>query len=253
MSHYFIECTIEKNRVPYAGIQWEPWTFQCVSVGCGWCSRGSWCSDQQTLQHTWPLVTMQACFCHRIKKVKTVIVTFLSHNSDLYWNCEFTSYNSDFIRIVRYCKFTIARKKSEFWDKVTITLYPLYSMAEISFHKFHMCKGKKQTNINLHSLTHILTPFSYLFSLFLIQLLLSLLQLFLSLSPRHHFVLFLILCVVLHPQNQFKEVFFTLCCWCNGKSFNTWLFLQLSLESAISKYFSDLLLKSAYQLLQYFI
>ncbi len=34
----------------------------------------------------------------------------------------------------------------------------------------------------MHSLTHILTPFPYLFSLFLIQLLLSLLQLFLSLS-----------------------------------------------------------------------
>ncbi len=108
-----------------------------------WCPHGSWCSDQQKFQHTWPLVTMQACFCHRIKKVKTVIVTFLSHNSDLYWNCEFTSCNSDFIRIVRYCKFTIARKKSEFGDKVTITHCPLYSMAEISFHRFQVCKGKK--------------------------------------------------------------------------------------------------------------
>ncbi len=43
------------------------------------------------------------------------------------------------------------------------------------------------------------------------------------------------------PKTQFKEVFFTLCCWCNGTSFNTWLFLQLRLEY---KYFSDLLLKN---------
>ena len=36
------------------------------------------------------------------KKVKTVIVNFLSHNLDFYsWNCKFTSCNSDFIRIVR--------------------------------------------------------------------------------------------------------------------------------------------------------
>ncbi len=56
--------------------------------------------DQQKLQHTWPLVTMQACF-HQNKKVKTVTVTFLYHNSDrYYWNCTFKSCNSDFIRIV---------------------------------------------------------------------------------------------------------------------------------------------------------
>ncbi len=46
-------------------------------------------------------------------------------------------------------------------------------MAEISFHRFHMCKGKKQ---KMHSLTHILIPLLYLFSLFLIQLFLSLSQ-----------------------------------------------------------------------------
>ncbi len=207
MSHYFIECTIEKNRVPYAEIQLEPWTFQWVSVGVlWWCPHGSWCSDQQTFQHTWPLVTMQACFCHRIKKVKTVIVTFLSHNSYLYWNCEFTSCNSDFIRIVRYCKFTIARKKSEFWDKVTITHCPLYSMAEISFHRFHVCKGKKQTNIkNAQSNTH---SHSSPLPLFFWSNYSSPSYNYSSPSPRHHFVLFLILCVVLHPQNQFKEVFF---------------------------------------------
>ncbi len=33
-------------------------------------------SDQQKFQHTWPLITMQACFRHRKKKVKIVIVTF---------------------------------------------------------------------------------------------------------------------------------------------------------------------------------
>ncbi len=92
-------------------------------------------SDQQKFQHAWPLVTMQDCFHH---KVKTVIV----------W----------------YCTFTTARKKSEFWDKVTITNYHLYSMAEIRFHGFHMSKGKKQTNIKMHSLT--LSPLPYLFTLF---------------------------------------------------------------------------------------
>ena len=44
------------------------------------------------------------------------------------------------------------------WKQVTITLYPLYSMAEISFHRFHMCKREKQTNIKMHSPAHILTP-----------------------------------------------------------------------------------------------
>ncbi len=39
---------------------------------------------QQKCQHTWPLVTIQAYFRYRIK---IVIVTFLSHNSDLcYWS-----------------------------------------------------------------------------------------------------------------------------------------------------------------------
>ncbi len=175
-----------------------------MGIGCGWCPHGRWCQ--------WSIKKSNMAFGYYASlfpsqniKVKSVTVTFLSHNSDFYyWNCEFTSCNSDFIGIVRYCKFTVF--------KVTITHYPLYSMAEISFHKFHMCKGKKQTNkqtnkqtkIKMHSLTHILTPLPYLFSLFLIQL-------FLSLSH-------------------------TPC-----------LFLQLRLESAISKYFSDL--KNAYQLL----
>ncbi len=123
-------------------------------------------------------------------------MTFLSHNSDFcYWNCEFTSCNLDFIRIVRNCKFTIARKKSELWDKVTINHYPLYSMAEISFHRFHM--WEKQTNIKMHSPAHILTPLPYLFSLFLIQLFLFLCQA----------CFFSLICVVLHPQNISKRSF----------------------------------------------
>ncbi len=40
--------------------------------------------DQQKIQHSWPLVTMQACFHDRIKKIKTIFVIFLSHNSDFY-------------------------------------------------------------------------------------------------------------------------------------------------------------------------
>ncbi len=243
MSHYFIECTIEKNRVPYAEIQLDPWTFQCVSVGVlWWCPHGSWCSDQQTFQHTWPLVIMQACFCHRIKKVKTVIVTVLSHNSDLYWNCEFASCNSDFIRIVRYCKFTIAREKSEFWDKVTITHCPLYSMAEISFHKFHMCMGKKQTNIkNAQSNTHShSSPLPLLpFSDPTIPLPLPGIILF-------SFWFFVLFCI--HKTNSKRSFLLYVVDVMERVSTPDY-----SSNSAISKYFSDLLLKSAYQLLQYFI
>ncbi len=156
--------------------------------------------------------------CHRIKKVKTVIVTFLSHNSDLYWNCEFTSCNSDFIRIVRYCKFTIARKKSEFWDKVTITHCPLYSMAQISFHRFHMCKGKKQTNIkNAQSNTH-----SHSSPLPLLHFSDPTAPLPLPGIILFSFWFFVLFCI--HKTNSKRS--FLLCCWCNGKSFNTWLFLN---------------------------
>ena len=64
----------------------------------------------------------------------------------LYQNCEINSQLQEIkVRTVR-------------WNKVTITLYPLYSMAEISFHRFHMCKREKQTNIKMHSPAHILTP-----------------------------------------------------------------------------------------------
>ncbi len=61
--------------------------------------------------------------------------------------------------------------------------------AEISFHRFHMCTGEKTNKHKKCSLTHILTPLLYLFSFFLIQLLLSLLQLFLSLSQALFFSL----------------------------------------------------------------
>ncbi len=141
-----------------------------------WCPHGKlmqWSTKIPTYS-TWPLVTMQACFCHSIKKSKNSNCDLLSHNSDLYWNCEFTSCNSDFIRIVRYCKNSQLQEKSQNSEiKFTITHCPLYSMAEISFHRFHMCKGK---NIMQSTIS------SPLFSIFLIQLLLSLLQLFLSLS-----------------------------------------------------------------------
>ncbi len=197
---------------------------------------------------------MQACFCHRIKKVKTVILTFLSHNSDLYWNCEFTSCNSDFIRIVRYCKFTIARKKSEFWDKVTIIHCHLYSMAEISFHRFHMCKGKKQTNIktaqsNTHS--HSCNLPLLTFSAPTNHLPPTTIPLPLPGIILFSFWFFVLFCI--HKTNSKRSFLLYIVNTGNVKSFNTWLLLQLRLESAISKYFSDLLLKSAYQLLQYFI
>ncbi len=150
-------------------------SFQWVGVRCGWCPHGSWCEGSTNIPTYMAFGYYASLFPSQNKKVKTVIVTFLSHNSDFcYWNCEFTSCNLDFIRIVRNCKFTIARKKSELWDKVTINHYPLYSMAEISFHRFHM--WEKQTNIKMHSPAHILTPLPYLFSLFLIQLFLFLCQ-----------------------------------------------------------------------------
>ncbi len=63
-------------------------------------------SDQQT----WPLVTIQARFCHRIKKSKNSICDlFISQFRFLL--LEMTSCNSDFLRIERYCKFTITKKK----------------------------------------------------------------------------------------------------------------------------------------------
>ena len=107
-------------------------------------------------------------------------------------------------------KFTIARNKSQNCEmkKVTITLYPLYSMAEISFHRFHMCKREKQTNIKMHSPAHILTLYLTSSSPFFWSNNWSSSQLFISLSQALLFSLSLILCVVLHPQNQFKEIFF---------------------------------------------
>ncbi len=155
-----------------------------------------------------------------------------------------------FICIIKF--FKCSPVPASFFPIYELCYSHLYSMAEISFHRFHMCKGKKQTNIkNAQSNTHShssplpLLPFSDPTT----PLPPTTIPLPLPGNILFSFWFF----VVLHPQNQFKEVFFTLCCWCNGKSFNTWLLLQLRLESAIYKYFSDLLLKSAYLLLQYFI
>ncbi len=96
MSHYFIEYTIEKIGSPCRnsiGTLIEI-AFQWVSVGCGWCPHIADASDQQKLQHTWPLVTMQACF-HDRKKVKNIFVTFFYLTIltsilefKLYQNCE---------------------------------------------------------------------------------------------------------------------------------------------------------------------
>ncbi len=79
-------------------------------------------------------------------------------------------------------------------------------MAEISFHRFHMCKGKKQTNIkNAQSNTHShssplpLLPFSDPTTPLLLQL-------FLSLSQAS-FCSLLILCVVLHHKTNSKRYF----------------------------------------------
>ncbi len=93
-------------------------------------------------------------------------MTFLSHNSNF------------------YCKKKV---------RILSHNYPLYSMLEICFHRFHTCKDKYiYIKCTVHPI-HILTPFSYLFSLFLIRLLLLILQLFLSFSQAL-FSLSLILC-----------------------------------------------------------
>ncbi len=145
-------------------------------------------------------------------------MNFLSHNSDFYIgisSLHLAIQTLEFIRIVRYCKFTIARRKSEFWDKVTITLYPLYSMLEIHFHRFHMYKGEK----NKHTYkctalpTHILTPFSYLFSLFLIQLFFSLLQPLLSFTQSLFFYLSDSLCCSASTKPIQISIFFYSMLW----------------------------------------
>ena len=172
-----------------------------MGVGCGWCSHGSWC-QWSTKITTYMAFGYHASFIKNgncelfisqfgllFLELRVYILQFR-----LYQNCEINSQLQEIkVRTVR-------------WKKVTITLYPLYSMAEISFHRFHMCKREKQTNKhkNAQSSTHSY-PLPYLFfSLFLIQLLLSLLQLlrdFFSLSDS--------LCCSA-STNQFKEVFFTL-------------------------------------------
>ncbi len=156
MSHYFIEYAIEKigslcrNSI---GTLTEI-AFQWVWVGRGWCPHGSWCpwSTKNTTYMAFGYCA--SLFPSQNKKVKHIFVNFLSHNSDFYIgisSLHLAIQTLEFIRIVRYCKFTIARRKSEFWDKVTITLYPLYSMLEIHFHRFHMYKGEKKTHIQMHS------------------------------------------------------------------------------------------------------
>ncbi len=106
---------------------------------------------------------------------------FISQFGLLYLNWKITSCNADFIRIVRYCKFTIARKKTDKIDKVTITLYPLYSMAEIIFHYSTCLRGKTNKHKTAQSNAH---SHSFLWPLLKVILSLSItLSLSLSLSP----------------------------------------------------------------------
>ncbi len=68
------------NRVPCVEIQLETW-LKLLSVGGGWtwmCPMVADAWDQHTLQYTWPLVTMQACFHDRIKKLKPYLWPFIS-------------------------------------------------------------------------------------------------------------------------------------------------------------------------------
>ncbi len=112
-------------------------------------------SDQQQIQHTWPLVTMQACLHDRIKKLTPYLWPFyLTIRTSILELQVYILQFRLFFRIVRYCKFTIARKRKS--DIKSQWPFTLYCMAEISFHRFHLCKGKKQTNIknalpNAHS------------------------------------------------------------------------------------------------------
>ncbi len=113
-------------------------------------------SDQQKFQHG--LGYYASLFPSQNKKVKTVIMTF---------------YLTIWTSIIGIASLHLEiQTLSELWDTVNSQLQE--KMAEISL--FHMCKGEKQTskqtNIKMHSSTHILTPLPYLFFfLFLIQLL----------------------------------------------------------------------------------
>ncbi len=70
------------NRVPLCRNSIGPWLKLIQwGRGCG-CAHGSWC-HQHTLQYTWPLVTMQACFHDRIKNKNIVCDLYLT-NSGFY-------------------------------------------------------------------------------------------------------------------------------------------------------------------------
>ncbi len=94
-------------------------------------------------------------FTWQNKKVNTIFVTFyLTIRISILELQVYILQFRLFFRIVRYCKFTIARKRKS--DIKSQWPFTLYCMAEISFHRFHLCKGKKQTNIknalpNAHS------------------------------------------------------------------------------------------------------
>ncbi len=146
---------------------------------------------------------------------------------------------------------------SELWDTVNSQLqeksqnseshnYPLsfISMAEISFHR---CKGKKQTNIkNAQSNTFsLLSPTSSPFSDPTTPLPPTTIPLPLPDIILFSFWFFVLFCI--HKTNSKRSFLLYVVDVMERVSTPDYL------ESAISKYFSDLLLKSAYQLLQYFI
>ncbi len=61
-----------KNRVPMQKFNWNL-DWNCFCVGCGWCPHIADASDQNKLQPSWHLVTMQACFHDRKKSKKTYL------------------------------------------------------------------------------------------------------------------------------------------------------------------------------------
>ncbi len=115
------------NRLPYVKVQLESWLKWLFS---GWGldvdgPHGSWC-QRSTKNTTYMAFGYYASlYSWQNKKNKNHICDlFISQFELLYWNCKFTSCNSYFIRIVRYYKFIIARKRKS--DIKSLLPYSLY-------------------------------------------------------------------------------------------------------------------------------
>ncbi len=108
-------------------------------------------------------------------------------------------------------------------------------------HYFIECTIEKKKKTKMHSLTHILTPPLPLltFSDPTTPLPPTTIPLPLPGIILFSFWLFVLFCI----QKPIQIGFFIYVVDVMERVSNTWLFLQLRLESAISKYFSDLLLK----------